>query len=76
MYPVWLMTMTAPPVRGTCSTPVIMNRRPCAANTTRAIPMTPEYTGSMALTYGTVAQSATREASGVRVVTEASVSAV
>ena len=42
MYPVWLMTITAPPCRGTCSAPVMVKRSPCAANTPRATVMTLE----------------------------------
>ncbi len=42
----WLIAMTAPPVRGTFSPPVIVNFRPRVAKTLRAKPMTGQYTGS------------------------------
>jgi len=39
--------MTAPPLRGTFSVPVIVNFRPWRAKTPRAAATTDEYTGSM-----------------------------
>src|SRR4026207_249667 len=41
----WLMTITAPPVRGTCSLPVTEKRSPSAANSTRASPRPGRKTG-------------------------------
>src|SRR3954452_17737423 len=40
------MAMTAPPLAGTLSEPVMSNRRPRALKTTFAKPMTGRYTGS------------------------------
>ncbi len=40
MYPVWLMAMTAPPVRGTFSSPSMVNCSPSAKKSILATPMT------------------------------------
>ncbi len=45
-YPMWLLTRTAPPSRGTCSSPLMSKRRSSALNRVRAAPTTGGYTSS------------------------------